>query len=134
MFKAPTDLPNDIAVLKALVLAQQTELQTHTLLIQALRLQIVRLRKQKHGRSSEKIQREIEQLELALEGLEIASAANQDALLDEGDKLDAQPVAAQEVEAKRHRVGGPAFASQRRVSAQSSIQEITARIAAALFG
>ena len=98
MFKAPSDLPNDIEALKALVLAQQAELQTHTLLIQALRLQIARLRKQKHGRSSEKIQREIEQLEMALEGLEIASAENKHAPSDEGDKLDAQPIALQEVD------------------------------------
>jgi len=89
MFKTPDDLPNNIDALKALVLAQQTELHTHTLLIEALRLQIARLRKQKYGRSSEKIQREIEQLELALEALEIASAANKEAPLDEGDKLDA---------------------------------------------
>ena len=98
MFKAPSDLPNDIEALKALVLAQQAELQTHTLLIQALRLQIARLRKQKHGRSSEKIQREIEQLEMALEGLEIASAENKHAPSDEGDKLDAQPIALQEID------------------------------------
>ena len=134
MFKAPADLPNDIDALKAFVLAQQTELQTHALLIEALRLQIARLRKQKYGRSSEKIQREIEQLELALEGLEIASAANKDAPLDEGDKLDGRSVASRLQTPKRRHVGGPAFASQRRVSALSSIRETSARIAAALFG
>ncbi len=101
MFKVPADLPNDIDALKALVLAQQTELQTHVLLIEALRLQIARLRKEKYGRSSEKIQREIEQLELTLEGLEIASAANKDALLDEGDKLDGRPVAEPAADAKK---------------------------------
>ena len=88
MLKTSADLPNDIEALKALVLSQQTELHAHSLIIQALRLQIARLKKQKFGASSEKIQREIAQLELALEGLEIASAENNATPSDEGDKVD----------------------------------------------
>jgi len=88
MLKTSADLPNDIEALKALVLAQQTELHAHSLVIQALRLQIARLKKQKFGASSEKIQREIEQLELVLEGLEIASAENNALPPDEGDTVD----------------------------------------------
>jgi hypothetical protein len=41
--------------------------------IQALRMQIARLKKQRFGASSEKIEREIEQLELVLEGLNYSS-------------------------------------------------------------
>lgn len=88
MLKTSADLPNDIEALKALVLSQQTELHAHSLIIQALRLQIARLKKQKFGASSEKIQREIAQLELALEGLEIASVENNATPSDEGDKVD----------------------------------------------
>ena len=44
-------------------------------LVQALRITIARLKKQRFGASSEKIEREIAQLELALESLETARAA-----------------------------------------------------------
>lgn len=67
-------LPDDAAALKALVLQLQGALRAHDLLIQALRLQIARLKKQKFGASSEKVAREIEPLELALEWLQIAQA------------------------------------------------------------
>jgi hypothetical protein len=42
-------------------------------LVQALKIRIVKLRKQKFGANSEKIEREIEQLQLALENLEVAA-------------------------------------------------------------
>lgn len=67
-------LPDDPQALKALVLQLQGSLRAHDLLVQALRLQIARLERQKFGASSEKIAREIEQLELALEGLQVAQA------------------------------------------------------------
>ena len=67
-------LPDDPDALKALVLQLQGSLRAHDLLVQALRLQIARLKRQKFGASSEKIAREIEQLELALEGLQVAQA------------------------------------------------------------
>jgi transposase len=44
-------------------------------LVQALKITIAKLKKQRFGASSEKIEREIEQLELALESLETARAA-----------------------------------------------------------
>ena len=82
MDASPDLLPDDVAALRAIIAAQQAEIQKLTssarayeTLIEALRIQIVRLRKQKYGASSEKIAREIEQLELALEGLEIERAA-----------------------------------------------------------
>jgi transposase len=87
MSGAPLILPDDTEALKALVLHLQTELRAHSLVIQALRIQIARLKKQKFGASSEKIQREIEQLELVLEGLEIAHAEKNDALADEGAQV-----------------------------------------------
>lgn len=67
-------LPDDIAELKAMVVSMQASLRAHEVLIQSLRIQIARLKRQKFGASSEKIEREIKQLELALEGLEIAQA------------------------------------------------------------
>ena len=74
-----SSLPDDPQALKALVLQLQgslraADLQNGDLLVQALRLQIARLKRQKFGASSEKIAREIEQLELALEGLQVAQA------------------------------------------------------------
>jgi transposase/uncharacterized protein YukE len=86
-----TPLPNDPAVLKAMIAALQAEnqkmsasLRAHDLLVQALRVRIARLQKQKFGSSSEKIEREIEQLELALEDLQVA-LAEADELPPEGD-------------------------------------------------
>ena len=94
-------LPNDPGVLKAMIAALEAEngqlqedadrmaatLRAHEALVQALQLQIARLRKQKFGASSEKIEREIEQLELALESLEVAVASTAEAEDDE----DASP-------------------------------------------
>lgn len=75
------NLPEDPAVLKAMIAALQAEnakmaatIRAHDRLIQTLRLRIAKLKKQAFGKSSEKIEREIEQLELALEDLLIASA------------------------------------------------------------
>src|SRR5271166_6107400 len=81
-------LPNDIAALKKLVLAQAADnertgaelaaakagLLTKTLEIEKLRIQIARLRRMSFGASSERIRRELEQLELKLEELEMADA------------------------------------------------------------
>jgi transposase len=77
-------LPDDPEALKAMILHLRTELRAHSLVIQALRIQIARLKKQKFGASSEKIQREIEQLELALEGLEIAQAEKNNTVAQDG--------------------------------------------------
>ena len=74
-----SSLPDDPQALKALVLQLQGSLraadhQNWDLLVQALRLQIARLKRQKFGASSQMFAREIEQLELALEGLQVAQA------------------------------------------------------------
>jgi transposase len=81
MSNAPATLPDDPALLKAMIAALQTEnarmtatLRAHDQLIQTLRLRIAKLKKQVFGKSSEKIEREIMQLELALEDLLIAAS------------------------------------------------------------
>lgn len=105
MTETATFLPDDIAELKAMVLSMQASLRAHEVLIQSLRIQIARLKKQKFGASSEKVEREIEQLELALEGLEIARA-EQD-LTPEDPEAEAETDAATETKsetsAKRRR-------------------------------
>jgi transposase len=74
-------LPDDPAQLKAIILAQREEalrmeasVRAYEALVQALKIRIARLKKQKFGPSSEKTEREIEQLQLALEDLEVAIA------------------------------------------------------------
>jgi transposase len=96
MSDAPINLPDETEALKALVVSLQTELRAHSLVIQALRIQIARLKKQKFGASSEKIQREIEQLELALEGLEIAQAEKNTAPAQDGAQIGALRSGAEE--------------------------------------
>ena len=88
----PLHLPNDPAVLKAMIAALQAEnqkmsasLRAHDLLVQALRVRIAKLQKQKFGPSSERIEREIEQLELALEDLQVALAEADDTPPDEDE-------------------------------------------------
>ncbi len=65
-------LPDDPAALRAMILAQQQKIigmeaanRAYEALIQALKLTIARLKRQRYGASSEKIDREIAQLELA---------------------------------------------------------------------
>ena len=81
-------LPNDMAALKALVVAKDAELTARTaelaaaknglvvtqLTIEKLKAQIAKLRRSKFGASSERIERVLEQLELALEEAETAKA------------------------------------------------------------
>ena len=83
-------LPDDAAALKALVLQLQASLRAHNLLIQSLRLQIARLKKQTFGPRSEKVAREIEQLELALEGLQIARAEAEDAAREQTEATEGE--------------------------------------------
>ncbi|MGO4382540.1 IS66 family transposase [Pseudoduganella sp. RAF53_2] len=89
------DLPNDIAALKALLLASEAravqsetraaqsearvaylaaELSTRTAEIEHLKLVLAKLRRMQFGRSSEKLDQQIEQLELKLEDLETEEA------------------------------------------------------------
>ncbi|MCC0028708.1 MAG: IS66 family transposase [Brucellaceae bacterium] len=91
MSYAAENLPEDPALLKAMITALQAEnarmsatLRAHDQLIQTLRLRIAKLKKQVFGQSSEKIEREIEQLELALEDLLIAAAESGTAVVDDG--------------------------------------------------
>lgn len=81
MSNASRNLPDDPALLKAMITALEAKnakmsatLQAHDQLIQSLRLRIARLKKHGFGKSSEKIEREIQQLELALEDLMIAAS------------------------------------------------------------
>lgn len=94
MFSA-ADLPDDIAALKAMLLARETqlavraaalqasearvahlaaELSTRTAEIEHLKLVLAKLRRMQFGRSSEKLDQQIEQLELKLEDLEAEEA------------------------------------------------------------
>lgn len=94
MSNAPATLPDDPALLKALIAALQAEnaklsatMRAHDQLIQTLRLRIAKLKKQVFGQSSEKIEREIAQLELALEDLLIASAESETAAPDSAPEV-----------------------------------------------
>jgi transposase len=92
MSNSTASLPDDPALLKAMIAALQAEnekmsasLRAHDLLVQALRARIAKLQKQAFGANSEKIEREIEQLELALEDLQVAMAEDDDGPHDESD-------------------------------------------------
>jgi len=81
MSATPDQLPNDIEEMKRLYLAQAAELAAakaglmiYALEIEKLKFQLARLRRQKYGSSSERIEREIAQLELKLEEIEAAKA------------------------------------------------------------
>ncbi|GAA0326779.1 IS66 family transposase [Sphingomonas oligophenolica] len=109
MLNAASDLPEDPAFLKAMIAQLQAEnakltttLRAHDLVVQALRLQIAKLKKQAFGKSSEKIQREIEQLELALEDL-LVSVAQQGLVASDRDDPDAEPAAASAATSSRPR-------------------------------
>ena len=92
----PDVLPDDPAALKAIILAQREEVArakasalAFEALVQALRIQIAKLRRQRFGPSSERIGRELEQLQLTLEDVEVAIAAN-DASSEDSDACDAR--------------------------------------------
>jgi len=80
MFNA-ADLPDDIATLKAMLLASaaqvahlSAELSTRTAEIEHLKLVLAKLRRMQFGKRSEKLDQQIEQLELKLEDLEAEQA------------------------------------------------------------
>ena len=66
----PALLPDDVAALRAIIVAQHAEISGQRDLITRLRLQLAKLRRMQFGRSSERVEREADQLELALEDLE----------------------------------------------------------------
>ena len=77
----PDQLPDDVATLKRLVATKDAELTAAKngllvtqLTIEKLKAQLAKLRREKFGSSSERIERAIEQLELALEEAEAAKA------------------------------------------------------------
>ena len=131
------DLPNDPAVLKAMIAVLQAEnakisatLRAHDQLVQALRLRIAKLTKQMFGKTSEKIGREIEQLELALEDLLVAVAEAETTPHDE-----TEPSTDQTSTAKRHlpsRVAAPVCRKTHRASVGNWTRGRTAPIAVAI--
>lgn len=76
-----------VADLKALVLAQDAQLLSYTAQIEALKLQILKLRQLQFGKRSEKRTAEIEQLELWVEELETAEVLRNAALAERGGAL-----------------------------------------------
>ena len=70
----PSDLPDDVESLQALVRELRGELNGATLLIEMLKLQIARHKRIQFGSSSEKDKALLDQLELKLEELEAAQA------------------------------------------------------------
>lgn len=119
MLAAPNPLSDDPLALRAEIAALRgqndvlkADLHARDLLIQTLQAQIARLKKQKFGASSEKIEREIAQLELALEDLrlneaEASPAANEEATAE--TPPEAAPEAAPEGKKARRR---PAVSAQ----------------------
>ena len=71
MLEEAHSLPDDIAALKAMVLASRAELRNRDVLIEKLKHQLAGLRRQRFGTTSEAL----DQLELGLEDEEIARAA-----------------------------------------------------------
>src|SRR3546814_12698491 len=81
MAVALESLPDDPSLLKAIILAQQEQItrfaateRAFDALVQALKIRIAKLQKQKFGPSSETIAREIEQRQLAMEDIQIAAS------------------------------------------------------------
>jgi transposase len=109
----PDQLPDDIAELKRLLLAKDAELiaaknglVVSTLTIERLKAQLAKLRREKFGSSSERIERAIEQLELALEEAEAAKAeaeASAQQSAEPAPIADAQPADIPAPEKKKRR-------------------------------
>ena len=94
-----------LAAARADVEAAKANALAHEALIAALRLSIERLKRQRFGRSSEKIEREIAQLELALEDLGVSvacDAAEND--VPEANGSEDQTPAARRVSRRRGRM------------------------------
>src|ERR1700685_4181738 len=68
-------LPDNVEILKQIVLEQRARLLSNKLQIEQLKLQLSKLRRMQFGRSSEQIDEKIAQLELTLEDLEVREAA-----------------------------------------------------------
>jgi transposase len=121
----PAQLPDDIAELKRLLVARDAELTARMaelaaaknglvitqLTIEKLKAQIARLRREKFGASSERIERALAQLELALEEAETAKAeaiaSAPPSAEPEVAGLEAQPAEAARPEKKKRRTLPP---------------------------
>jgi transposase len=90
----PSDLPDDIDALKALVLAAQADRQADAVLIAHLKLEIAKLKRDKFGPRVERTSRLLDQMELQLEELE--AAATEDELAAEAAAAKTTTVAAYE--------------------------------------
>ena len=127
MSKHAENLPDDPAILKAMIAALQVEnarievenarmtatLRVHDQLVHALRLRIAKLQKLAFGKSSEKIEREIEQLELALEDLLVAVAECDEAPIDEAQDEPSQEQASAPALRRRPRVSDETLRERR---------------------
>ena len=98
MILAANDLPNDVATLKAMLLALRAQSLSQALMIEKLTAQLAKLRRMQFGKSSEKLEAAILQLELALGEIEedvAAAKAEQARLAAEkpatSNKPDAKP-------------------------------------------
>jgi transposase len=87
VLEGTSDLPDDVEGLKRLVVAAMAALKSKTLEVEKLKIQLMRLRRLRFGRSSEKLDREIAQLELVLEELE-TNEANAAPEPSEADAVD----------------------------------------------
>ena len=110
-------LPDDADALRAIIVAQHQALtgmqasnRAYEALVQALKITIARLKKQRFGSSSEKIEREIQQLEFALEELEGARAAADATPEAEDGVADDDAPAASAERAPQSRRGKPRIA------------------------
>jgi transposase len=63
-------LPDDIDVLKRIILEQRAQLLSREVLLEKLKIELMRLKRMRFGRSSEQLDAKIAQLELTLEELE----------------------------------------------------------------
>jgi transposase len=70
-----SDLPDDVEILKQIVVEQRARLLSNKLQIEQLKLELSKLRRMQFGRSSEQLDAKIAQLELTLEELEAREAA-----------------------------------------------------------
>lgn len=93
-----SDLPNDLAALRQLVLEGRAESQRlrvtvrhHECTIEKLKLQLARLKRMQFGRSSEKLSEQIEQLELLIEELETPTQSSPPALAAESPAVQSKP-------------------------------------------
>ena len=69
-----SDLPDDIEILKQIVIELRARQLSDKLLIERLRLELAKLKRMQFGRSSEQLDEKIAQLELTLEDLEVRAA------------------------------------------------------------